>query len=190
MIGRFSRVDVYRELVRSRDFLRVLVAGALAAVSFAWDLGGAPSRVGLGLALASVALNGVPIVWGALRGLWERRVNVDELVAIAIIACLLQGEFLTAAVVGSVMVLGALVEEATTASARNAIQALVELSPETAVLLANGAERVVPVAQIRVGDRLRVLPVAEKYVVSSVVLAATQSLLPFSCARCSFAVPQ
>ncbi|MEW6490200.1 MAG: cation-translocating P-type ATPase [Thermodesulfobacteriota bacterium] len=158
MIGRFSQGDVYRELVRSGDFVRVVAAGALAAISFLWDLGGEASRIGTGLALASVALNGVPIVWGALQGLWQRRVNVDELVAIAIVACLIEGEFLTAAVVSFVMVLGSLVEEATTASARNAIRSLMELSPETAVLLVEGEARSVPVSQVRVGDRLRVRP--------------------------------
>ena len=49
------------------------------------------------LALVSVGLGGAPIVWGALRGLVRREVNVDELVSLAIVAALLQGEFLTAA---------------------------------------------------------------------------------------------
>jgi len=49
--------------------------------------------------LASVTLNGFQIIWSAVGGLIKRRerLNVDELVALAIIASLLEGEFLTAA---------------------------------------------------------------------------------------------
>ncbi len=47
--------------------------------------------------LASVAINGLPVILGAIKGLLARRVNVDELLALAIIACLLNGELLTAA---------------------------------------------------------------------------------------------
>lgn len=37
MIGRFSQLGVYRELVRSRYFYRVAFAGALALASYLWD---------------------------------------------------------------------------------------------------------------------------------------------------------
>jgi Cd2+/Zn2+-exporting ATPase len=158
MIGRFSHAHVYRDLLRSRDFVRLVIAGMLALASYLWGRGDASPTVAATLALASVALNGAPIVWGALRGLAQRKVNVDELVAIAIAACLLQGEFLTAAVVSFVMVLGALVEEATSDTARRAIQSLIRLSPESATLLEDGRQREIPVARIRPGDRLLVRP--------------------------------
>lgn len=85
--------------------------------------------MGIGLALASVALNGFPIIWSAVGGLIKQRLNVDELVALAIIANLLEGEFLTAAVASFVMVLGSLIEAATTDNARNAIKSLIKISP-------------------------------------------------------------
>ena len=138
MIGRFSQLGVYRELLRSTDFIRALIAGGLALAAYLWDRGSAAgSPVGMGLALASVALNGVPIIRGAVTGVLERRVNVDELVSLAIIASLLQGEILTAAVVSLVMVMGAMIEQATTDSARRAIQSLMGISPQTATVLVN-----------------------------------------------------
>ncbi len=159
MIGRFSQLGVYRDLLRSWDFFRIAIAGVLAAASYLWGVSiGEPAYVAAGLALISVAINGVPIVLGAIRGLLRRQVNVDELVALAIIASLIQGEFLAAAVVSFVMVLGALIEEATSDSARKAIEALIRIAPETAIVLVDGEPQTIATSEVRVGDMLLVKP--------------------------------
>ena len=103
MIGRFSKLGVYQELFRSRDFYVASGAALLALASYFVDSGDrSTSFTGNAFALASVVINGLPIVWGAVKGLMERKVNVDELVSLAIVASLLQGEFLAAAVVSFV----------------------------------------------------------------------------------------
>ena len=159
MIGRFSNLGVYRELLRSADFYRIALAGALALASYLWDRGAtAVSNVGIALALLSVAINGVPIIWGALKGVLERRVNVDELVSIAIVASLIQGEFLTAAVVSFVMVFGALIEQATSSSARRAVEMLVGVAPDKATVIREGAIAEIPVQEVRVHDCVLVRP--------------------------------
>lgn len=159
MIGRFSKLGVYRELFRLRDFYVAVGGGLLALASYAVDSGAAEgSTVGTVLALAAVAVNGLPIVWGAVKGVLGREVNVDELVSLAIVASLIQGEYLTAAVVSFVMTLGSLVEQATSDSARKAIQSLVRMAPETATVLEGDGERAVPVDAVRVGDRILVKP--------------------------------
>ena len=158
MIGRFSNLAVYRELLRSSDFYRIVLAGVLALASYLWDRGGSVSTTGMALALVSVVFNGVPIIVGALKGLWKRQVNVDELVALAIVASLAKGEFLTAAVVSFVMVFGALIEEATSNSARKAVETLVGIAPDTAVVLRNGHPVEVSVKEVNVGDRVLVKP--------------------------------
>lgn len=159
MIGRFSHQGVYQELLQSKEFHRTALAGVLALASFLWDRNGlTPLYVSTILALSSVALNGFPIVWAAIQGLLERRVNVDELVSIAIVASLIQGEFLTAAVVSFVMVLGSLIEQATSESARKAIQSLIDIAPETATVMVDGKELTVPLEQVQVGNLLLVKP--------------------------------
>ena len=159
MIGRFSNLGVYQELFRLKIFYIATVAAILALLSYIIDHGNpSTSFVGNALALVSVAINGAPIIWGAARGLLERRINVDELVSLAIVASLIQGEFLTAAVVSFVMTFGGLIEEVTSDSARKAIKSLIQISPETATVLKGGEEKTVPVKNVSVGDHIIIKP--------------------------------
>jgi Cd2+/Zn2+-exporting ATPase len=169
MIGRFSQRGIYRELMHSHEFIRVVLAGALALAGYLYDRAYGPGTIpGLILVLTSVVLNGVPILWGAATGLWRRQVNVDELVSLAIIASLWQGEFLTAAVVSFVMVMGSLIEQATSDAARRAIHSLMDLSPQTATVVAGGSLETRPVSEIKVGDLVLVKP-GERIPVDAVV---------------------
>ena len=113
MIGRYTREGVLAH-VGPAKLAQVGLAGALivgaAVVHYGSDL---PGWVTPALCLASLALTGLPIVWGALAGLVRLRTNVDELVSIAIVASVVLGEWITAAIVAFIMVLGGLIEELT-----------------------------------------------------------------------------
>ena len=176
MIGRFSKLGAYRELFRLRDFHVAFGAALLAAVSYIVDYDEASASLfGSVLALASVAVNGFPIIWGAVKGVVARRVNVDELVSLAIVASLIQGEFLAAAVVGFVMTLGSLIEQATSESARKAIQSLIRISPDTATVLIGEEEKIVPVADVAVGDCVLIRP-ADRIPVDACILAGASAV--------------
>ncbi|MFH1057096.1 MAG: hypothetical protein V1797_00285 [Pseudomonadota bacterium] len=57
----------------------------MALAAFYWQWAALmPAWPGAVLALIAAALNGAPIIWEAARGLWQRRVSVDELVSLAI----------------------------------------------------------------------------------------------------------
>lgn len=120
------------------------------------------------LALVATVLCGGPIILGALRGLVAKEVNVDELVSLAIVAALTIGEFLTAATVGFIMVLGSLLESYTSGKAKRAIESLVELAPDTARLIEDGSERIVRAQEVRRDQRVLVKP-GEKIPVDGVV---------------------
>lgn len=177
MIGRFSKFGVYEELLQSRDFAKLGMGAFLALAGFVVGKFIPPEQIIVSevLVLASVAINGLPVIFGAVRGVLEKRVNVDELLALAIIACLLNGELLTAAVVSTIMVLGALVEEATAESARKSIQALIKISPKQAIVLIDGETKTVAVEDVRVGDLLIVKP-GEQVPVDGVVMEGISSL--------------
>lgn len=171
MIGRFSRLGAFQGFLRYREFVRCLTGGALALIAFGVErAGGSPLAV-LILGLGAVAINGAPIVLGAMKGLLARRVNVDELVSLAIVASLLQGQIQAAAVISFIMILGSLIEESVSDRARRSIKSLVELAPQEAVLVTDdGRERTVPVAEIRVGDRVLVRP-GERIPVDAVIVS-------------------
>ena len=159
MIGRFSKLGVYQELFSLRDFYISFAAAILALISYIFDYGSqSTSLYGNTFALISVAINGSPIILGAVKGLRDREVNVDELVSLAIIASLIQGEFLAAAVVSFVMTLGGLIEQATAESARKAIKSLAKIAPQTATVLIDDEEKDVPVEEVSVGDHILIKP--------------------------------
>jgi len=177
MIGRFAKLGVYDELLQSRAFLKVGLGASLALAGFVVGKSMLPGQllISQALILASVAVNGLPVIVGAVKGILERRVNVDELLALAIIACLLNGELLTAAVVSAIMVIGALIEEATAESARKSIQALIKVSPKKALVLIGGEAKTIAVEEVRVGDILLVKP-GEQVPVDGLVMEGASSL--------------
>ncbi|WP_028575650.1 heavy metal translocating P-type ATPase [Desulfonatronovibrio hydrogenovorans] len=159
MIGRFSNLGVYQELLTTRKFYVTLSGGLAALAGYLWQgQGWTPELVSILLVLASVGVNGFPIIIGAVKGLLKRQVNVDELVSLAIVACLVQGEYLTAAVVAFIMTLGALVEEVTSDCARRSIHRLAAVTPQEATLVQGEKEVRVAVDKLRPGDQLLVKP--------------------------------
>ena len=162
MIGRHGKLNIYREIFASGDFIKTAIGGALIPLAFAVQsiqVQSLPDNSAMDLVLIiSVCINGVPIIIEAVKGLYERKMNVDELVGIAIIACLINGNYLEAAIVSAIMVTGALIEEAVSDSARKAIKDLIKMSPDTAFLERQGEEVEVNVADIVKGDVVIVKP--------------------------------
>lgn len=111
------------------------------------------------MAWIAIVLCGLPIVLEAVIGLITAfDIKADVLVSLALIASICIGEDFAAGEVAFIMQLGALLEELTVAKARAGIEKLVHLTPQTARVLRNGTEEVIPAEQVKVGDRLRVLP--------------------------------
>nr|NJM03729.1 cation-transporting P-type ATPase [Desulfobacula sp.] len=111
MIRRHADLTLYRDIFKSKDFIRVALGAALIPPALALDQTGLAliPEISPGdcLLVLSVLVNGLPIVLGAVRGLLKKRINVDELVSMALLACVINGNFLEAAVVSAIMVFGA-----------------------------------------------------------------------------------
>ena len=111
------------------------------------------------MAWFAIILCGVPIICEAIIGLVTAfDIKADVLVSMALIASLCIGETFAAGEVAFIMQLGALLEDLTVAKARAGIGKLVHLTPQTARVLRNGGEEIIPAEQVAVGDILRVLP--------------------------------
>lgn len=121
-------------------------------------------------------LCGLPIVLEAVIGLVTAfDIKADVLVSLALIASVCIGETFAAGEVAFIMQLGALLEELTVAKARAGIEKLVHLTPQTARVLRSGTEEIIPAKQVRVGDRIRVLP-GESVPVDGIILSGQTSV--------------
>lgn len=110
-------------------------------------------------AWVAIILCGVPIVLEAMIGLVTAfDIKADVLVSLALVASVCIGEDFAAGEVAFIMQLGSLLEEITVAKARAGIEKLVHLTPQTARVINNGKESVIPAEQVKIGDILRVLP--------------------------------
>ncbi|CAN5691804.1 heavy metal translocating P-type ATPase [soil metagenome] len=113
-------------------------------------------QIQIALFLSAIAVGGIFVVRGALRGLTRQRfLNIDFLVVIATIGALYLGEFGEAAAIVFFFSLAEAFEEYGIARSRKALEALVEKSPKFATL-SDGSE--VAVEKITVGTVIAVKP--------------------------------
>ena len=128
------------------------------------------------LAWFAVILCGLPIILEAIIGLVTAfDIKADVLVSLALIASLCIGETFAAGEVAFIMQLGALLEELTVAKARAGIEKLVHLTPQTARVFQMDKEVIVPAEQVRIGDKIRVLP-GETIPVDGIILSGQTSI--------------
>ena len=128
------------------------------------------------IAWVAIILCGIPIILEAIIGLITHfDIKADVLVSLALIASVFIHEDFAAGEVAFIMQLGALLEDLTVAKARAGIEKLVHLTPQTARVLVNGTETIVPAEQVKVGDRIRVLP-GETVPVDGVILSGQTSI--------------
>lgn len=128
------------------------------------------------MAWFAIVLCGLPIILEAVIGLVTAfDIKADVLVSLALIASVCIGETFAAGEVAFIMQLGALLEELTVARARAGIEKLVHLTPQTARVLRNGKEEIIPAEQVKVGDHIRVLP-GEGVPVDGVILSGQTSI--------------
>ena len=128
------------------------------------------------LAWVAIILCGLPIILEAVIGLVTAfDIKADVLVSLALIASICIGETFAAGEVAFIMQLGGLLEELTVAKARAGIEKLVHLTPQTARVLRDGTETVIPAEQVQIGDRIRVLP-GEGVPVDGMIVAGQTSI--------------
>ena len=124
----------------------------------------------------AIVLCGLPIILEAIIGLvTEFDIKADVLVSLALIASVCIREDFAAGEVAFIMQLGGLLEELTVARARAGIEKLVHLTPQTARVIKDGKETVIPAEKVQVGDILRVLP-GEGVPVDGIIISGQTSV--------------
>ena len=162
-------------------FAAGMIDAALPGMPVGHTLGAALGPIELALSLPVVAWAGAPFFERAARSVATRKPNMFTLVALGVTAAFASSvaalvwpsyfpaaamehgraplHFEAAAVITTLVLLGQVLELRARARASDAIRALLALAPRTARRIEpGGAERDVPLSELRVGDRLRVRP--------------------------------
>ena len=111
------------------------------------------------MAVLAMIMAGYPIARSAVRALRvNHEITINLLMTIAAVGAVIIGAYTEAGLVMVLFALGEALEGYTAARARDAIGSLSALAPAEATLLGDGGESRVPVAALRVGDRIAVVP--------------------------------
>ncbi|MCD8288020.1 MAG: hypothetical protein LUC18_04180, partial [Porphyromonadaceae bacterium] len=111
----------------------------------------------------TVLISGIPLLYLALtRLISQRAISSALLISIAMIACIYIGQLFAAGEVAFIMAIGDLLEQYTVRRAKRGVSQLISLAPEQGrrITRKEGVEQeeVVPIAEIRKDDIVRVLP--------------------------------
>jgi heavy metal translocating P-type ATPase len=156
----------------TRKDIVLLVISAVALICSIFHL--IPLR--FDIAWVAIILCGVPIILEAVIGLVTAfDIKADVLVSLALIASVCIGEYFAAGEIAVIMQLGGLLEELTVARARAGIEKLVNLTPQTARVMTDQGESVVPAMEVREGQTLHVLP-GETIPVDGIILSGQTSV--------------
>ena len=160
------------EIKTKKKDITFLVLGGISLIISLFDLVPLPFDA----AWIAIIFCGVPIIMEAVTGLVTAfDIKADVLVSLALIASVCIGEDFAAGEVAFIMQLGALLEDLTVAKARAGIERLVHLTPQTARVIRDGREQVIPAGEVKVGDRIRVLP-GETIAVDGEILSGQTSI--------------
>ena len=167
-----EKVEQLMELGGTRKDIAFLAISGVALIASIFDLLPLPFDA----AWIAIILCGIPIILEAIIGLITAfDIKADVLVSLALIASVLIGEDFAAGEVAFIMQLGGLLEDLTVAKARAGIEKLVHLTPQTARVITDRTEKIIPAQQVKVNDLIRVLP-GETVPVDGIILSGETSV--------------
>lgn len=172
MKGFIEKLEELLELGGTKRDITFLVISGIALLISIFDLIPLPFNA----SWVAIILCGLPIILEAIIGLvTEFDIKADVLVSIALIASICIGQDFAAGEVAFIMQLGGLLEELTVAKARAGIERLVHLTPQTARVICNGSEKIIPAQEVEKDNVLRVLP-GETVPVDGVIVSGQTSI--------------
>ena len=152
------------------------IVGTLIVASWAlahWKVG--PLFVNAGLALVATLFGGWPRFLGGFQDIYRRKITVNVFVVVALIATVAVGEFRPAAIIIFIMAVVGALESYTLDKNRQSIRNLLDLAPQTAIVLHGAEEITIPVGEVQVGTVVIVKP-GERVPVDGVVVAGASTV--------------
>ena len=155
-----------------KDITCLVIAGIALLLSIFRAFPGLPFDI----SWVAIILCGIPIILEAVIGLVTAfDIKADVLVSLALIASICIHEDFAAGEVAFIMQLGGLLEDLTVARARAGIEKLVKLTPQTARVITEAGETIIPAEKVTVGARIRVLP-GETIPVDGIIISGQTSI--------------
>ncbi len=152
-----------------------VVSGVLIAAALVLRWAPSLSVVSNVLMIGAAVVAGLPIAAKALAAIRSRHVSIDLLVTVAAVGALTIGNYWEAAAVTFLFDIGGYLEARTMARTRRVISGLLDLAPLRAVVLRNGIQEVVEVAEVSVGETILAKP-GSKVAVDGIVTAGESTI--------------
>ena len=141
---------------QKRILIRILIAAALTAGAWLAPLDGVWKAAAFA---APYLVIGCDVLWGSLRNILHGQV-FDEmfLMSVATLGAFAIGEYPEAAAVMLFYQIGELFQSVAVGKSRRSIAALMDIRPDHAVVLRDGAEVTLPPDEVQLGETLLVRP--------------------------------
>jgi Cd2+/Zn2+-exporting ATPase len=123
-----------------------------------WQFPGQAFSASLSALIGAVIL-AIPIVFAAVKDLYQGKIYMNELVALAILAALAGGNFKTAGMIAFFLLITIIIESRTASGAQRSIEELIKLTPNRArKILEDGSEEEMDVSGLNIGDIIAMRP--------------------------------
>ena len=110
------------------------------------------------LSVTATMLSGYKIFLKGIKNAVKLKIDETVLLAVAVVAAFCLGEFVEAAMVTILFSLGEFIEDVAVDASRRDIEKLAQIRPDTATILKNGIETVVPAESVKTGSIIIVKP--------------------------------
>lgn len=110
------------------------------------------------LSVAASLLSGYKIFLKGIKNAVKLKIDETVLLAVAVIAAFCLGEFVEAAMVTILFSLGEFIEDIAVDASRRDIEKLAQIRPDTATIIKDGVETVVPAESVKTGSIITVKP--------------------------------
>lgn len=163
---------------KNRELVWSLVAGSFLLAGWSVERWAAlPRAMSIALFVGAYVFGARDNVGHTIKGLRRGRLrfNIDLLMVVAAIGAAILGAWAEGALLLFLFSLGHALEHYALGRARNAIRALADLAPQTAIVLVGGTEVETPIDQVKPGDLVLVKP-AERIPVDGKVAKGTSGV--------------
>ena len=130
-------------------------------------------------ALFSIVINGLPLLYSAVKKLicnsGISKISSALLISIAMTAAVLTDDLFAAGEVAFIMALGEILEDMTTNRAKKGLKKLIALAPTQGRIIVDGHEKTIAAKDIAAGDILRILP-GEAIPVDGIIISGETSI--------------